>query len=66
VSSRVSRGIETAGGGTRLLLMCSDGFSLLGDNLNAAQRNIKVCCGGTAPNSICAEPPEDGRVTPEA
>lgn len=40
VSSRMSGGIET--GGTRQLLMCYDGFTLLGDNLNAARRNIWV------------------------
>jgi hypothetical protein len=36
----MSGGIET--GGTHQLLMCSDGFNLLGDNLNAARKNIKV------------------------
>ena len=35
-------GVETwGGGGTHQLLMCSDGFNLLGDNLNATRRNIK-------------------------
>jgi hypothetical protein len=36
----MSGGIETWG--THQLLMCCDGFNLLGDNLNAARRNIKV------------------------
>jgi hypothetical protein len=36
----MSGGIETEG--THQLLMCSDGLNLLGDNLNAARRNIKV------------------------